>query len=466
MTAPDAIGSCLVALLIPHPRRSAVLAAEGESSSGSMVPWRLPSVRVSGTEPTLPTILDAIDEVDLHAGVVLRLITIPTPRDEMSEAPRREKRDLTLMLEFDALDVDAPSGWVWKDADADATTLLEPAAFRGAVESWVDEQITGPSPLRPPWSRPGWFARASDWMLARMSEQGRPATAEPHQHQVWGVSAVVRAPSAEGDVFLKCSAGAFHREALVTRALADAMPEVVPEVIAVEADEGWLLMRDLDALELGEQDQSRWHVGLTSLAGIQRSWTDRTDEMVALGLPIRSLTELAQDVEEIAADGATLSRLPIDVRERWLVATPTLIEFCRRLDRIGPSPTLVHGDFHPWNVASGPTATRVFDWTDAAISHPFVDVVTYVLRTDDIALRRSLLDGYLDAWAEEMPGEVLSEAAELALVVGALYQVQTYRRLLPTLLGHGADDEMLDGDVEWMKLTLGCLEQGIETPAW
>ena len=40
--------------------------------------------------------------------------------------------------------------------------------------------------------------------------------------------------------------------------------------------------------------------------------------------------------------------------------------------------------------------------------------------------------------------ESLREAAALGLVVGALYQVQTYRALLPTLIGTGADDGLAE----------------------
>ncbi|HET7072010.1 MAG TPA: phosphotransferase [Nocardioides sp.] len=69
-----------------------------------------------------------------------------------------------------------------------------------------------------------------------------------------------------------------------------------------------------------------------------------------------------------------------------------MVDSCRRLDAIGPGPTLVHGDFHPWNITFGPDATRVFDWTDAAVSHPFVDLATFVFRTRDLSVRRRLVD--------------------------------------------------------------------------
>jgi Ser/Thr protein kinase RdoA (MazF antagonist) len=157
--------------------------------------------------------------------------------------------------------------------------------------------------------------------------------------------------------------------------------------------------------------------------------------------------------------------MPGDVREQWLATIPTFVESCLRLDELGPGPTLVHGDLHPWNVAHGPATTRVFDWTDAAVSHPFVDLATYVFRSDDTAVRRRLVDAYVDAWSAVGPAKSLREAASLGLVVGALYQVQTYRALLPTLVGNGADAGLADADLSWVKRSLTRHEHGLESPA-
>ena len=117
-------------------------------------------------------------------------------------------------------------------------------------------------------------------MLEQMAADGRPALGAPRPHQLWGLSVVLRASSSDGDVFLKCSTDLFRHEAIATRALAERTPGHVPEVMAVEADEGWMLMRDLGAGELGEQDESLWHEGVVVHAGIQRSWWGRTDELV------------------------------------------------------------------------------------------------------------------------------------------------------------------------------------------
>ena len=60
--------------------------------------------------------------------------------------------------------------------------------------------------------------------------------------------------------------------------------------------------------------------------------------------------------------------------------------------------------------------------------------------------------------------ESLREAAALGLVVGALYQVQTYRALLPTLMADGADDGLAGADLDWINRSLTRHERGLESP--
>jgi Phosphotransferase enzyme family len=464
MTDPEPAGSCQVSLLVPQPARTAVLVVGvNPPPFESATQPTLPTLRAGGAEPPLPDILAAVDVVDTARTAALRLV-MTSPVDT-SDVEAAQDAEVTMLLEFEAAATEPPTGWTWQDLDADVIARLEPSTSRTAVASWARERAEGWSPLRPPWSIPGWFQRASTWMVDRMAEDGRPVVGAPRPHQLWGLSVVLRCASTDGDAFLKCSADIFRHEAAATQALAEAMPELLPEVIAVDADRGWLLMRDLGAAELGVQDQSRWHEGIVAHAGIQQSWLGRTDELVAHGLPVRSLTDLAAQVEAMSEDTVLLGRLPADVRERWLASAPSLAGSCRRLDGLGPGPTLVHGDLHPWNVAHGPTTTRVFDWTDAAVSHPFVDLATYVFRSRDESVRRRLVDAYVRAWTPVASEESLREAAALGLVVGALYQVQSYRAILPTLMADGADDGLAGGDLAWIARSLARHERGLESPS-
>jgi Ser/Thr protein kinase RdoA (MazF antagonist) len=220
-------------------------------------------------------------------------------------------------------------------------------------------------------------------------------------------------------------------------------------------------MRELDAPLLGDQPESMWELGLDALAGLQQEWLGRTDDLLATGAELRPLRQLADWVNGTPLDADFMGRLAPEARDAWLASMPAMVDACTSLDRIGPGVSLMHGDFHPWNVVAGQDGTRIFDWTDAAVAHPFLDLVTYIMRTDDLALRRYLLQRYLGLWSKYLSSDDLQAAGQLALVVGALYQAYTYSPLIPTVM---PDDlaQLRDGDVHWLQRALDRLDRGIQ----
>jgi Ser/Thr protein kinase RdoA (MazF antagonist) len=233
--------------------------------------------------------------------------------------------------------------------------------------------------------------------------------------------------------------------------------------VAIEPERGWLLMRDLGGKPLGDQPESTWELGIDALAGVQQLWLGRADELQQTRAEARPLTTLADWVNGTARDAELIERLTPESRDDWLESVPGMVDACTTLDRVGPGVSLVHGDFHPWNVVAGKDGTRIFDWTDAAVGHPFLDIVTYVMRTDDVALRRHLFDRYLNRWSDYLSSEDLEEAGRLALVVGALYQAHTYTQLIPTVMPDDLSD-LRDGDIRWMQRALYRSVHGIDGP--
>ena len=440
--------ACAVSLLVPHPTRPAVLF---QASSGPSAVRSLPLVSTR-IEPSIVDILEAATPLLGGEVVPLRMIALETTNHHEATS---------VLVETEPFAASAPPGYEWRDLDADSLGLLQPIAARVVVGGYVDERDNGWSAQRPQFSRPGWFRRASDWMVREMVAAGQIVHTAPRPHYLWDVSAVLRAGSDSGDVYLKCSSDVFRHEAAVTYALSSHLPQLVTEVLSIDAAEGWMLMKNLGALELGDQDQSLWGLGLEALAAIQQSWLAKPPDTATMNLPVRALVTLALETEALCDDDDLMASLEEDLRAEWRTTVPALVDACLRLDEIGPWPTIVHGDFHPWNVVYGPKGVRVFDWTDAALSHPFVDVATYVHRAETASIRRELLETYLAAWRGQLPPDLLSEAGDLALVVGALYQVQTYRTILPTL---SPGNQLAGADIDWMRRSIARLHHGLDAP--
>lgn len=272
---------------------------------------------------------------------------------------------------------------------------------------------------------------------------------------------MLRADSPGGAAYLKCSTDLFRHEAVLTRALAASMPDVLPDVIAVEPDEGWLLMRDMGGALLGDVPVEQWAAALRAYVPLQQQWLGKGDELVGHGAFVRPLSDLAPAVARWSEDDELLRRLGPELRERWLRLVPRLVDACWRLAEVGPSPTLVHGDLHAWNVVRADGGFRYFDWTDAALSHPFVDLAPFVPRIPSSAVRHAAYDAYLAGWADHLSPALLQEAGRMGLVVGCLYVTQTYLKGLPTLMP-GDAGPLAGADIDWLGKTLDALDHHLD----
>lgn len=437
---------CTIVALVPHPDRPEVLTG-GLDADGV----GLPTATLRG-DVTLEAALGAMGSMFAVSPIALRADTLAWSADD-------EPTLALLDLEAIGSQAPAPFHWTpWADLPLDD---VAPDGLREGVARWITRRARGPLPLDPPWSKAGWFDGAAAWMRERMTAQGTPPDGPTRIVHLWGISIVLRTPSPGGAMFLKCSAPIFRHEAAVTERVADATPEQVVRVAAVEPGQGWLLMHDLGGGTLGKGAPETWAPGLVAHAKIQRAWTDRTAELVAAGAPVRPLVDLADALPTIADDGPLAEELIGDDLADWRRSMPRFADVCLRLDALGPAPTLVHGDLHPWNVADTPDGPRLFDWTDAAVSHPFTDLAVYATRPDDPAMRRAIRDAYLARWEDRLPAAALAEAGDLAIVVGTLYQVDSYVRLLASL---GPDDRLgLEGAAgSWARAAIDALDQGIE----
>ena len=93
----------------------------------------------------------------------------------------------------------------------------------------------------------------------------------------------------------------------------------------------------------------------------------------------------------------------------------------------------------------------VFDWTDACIADPFVDVLMFVTRLpDEPRLRARFRDRYLEAWGDVVSRSEAAAYAELAEPLAAMHHAVTYRGIYDAF-----------GDYEWW-LFEGALPRWIE----
>ena len=355
------------------------------------------------------------------------------------EDERAHRRDVQLLT---VLRGPQPAGSRWVEADRDSAELVRLAT------------APGQRPAQP-WLRRDWLPAAASWLASVLDSAG-----PVRQHKVSDLSCVLRTTAATGEVYLKATVNAplFAPEAAVTVALNRLFPGQVPVPVGTDPGRGLLALADFGT-ELGWGAPVDVRAGaLRRWARLQRSSVRHVPELLAAGCRDRRLGWLAGAVGEwFTVD--TLERFTgTDVASRLAAAAPRISALCAELARAGLPDTLQHGDLHMSNVTRRPDGDYLFfDWTDAAVGQPFLDLIAVGLE-DDPAARALLREAYLSEW----PGGVgmLGPLWPLVEVLSAANQAISYLSLGLFLGTAGMPSPLFASfTVHWLDTILAALDR-------
>jgi len=276
------------------------------------------------------------------------------------------------------------------------------------------------SPTDSLWTQPEWLAEATAWIRERVDPIG-----ELDQFHVRSWSTVLRVPTADGDLFFKAVAPAHRFEAGLTARLAELQPGRVTEVLAVDAERGWFLMRDagtrLRELVETAADLDHWERLLPEYARLQIEVAPHAQELLDLGTPDHRLAVLPQQLRDLAET---------DYGRFALEALPRFEELCSTLAAAGIPETIQHDDLHDGQVFWREGRYLFFDWGDSCVSHPFHSL-TVTLRA--IAWKLDLppggreLERLRDAYLE--PSGAGPELADLGYRTGTVARAIAWHRM-------------------------------------
>ncbi|MFC9690227.1 phosphotransferase [Kribbella sp. NPDC056951] len=310
----------------------------------------------------------------------------------------------------------------------------------------------------PAWTQAGWYADALPWIDEHVTRTGPPV-----QVRVWGLSNVLRIPTTEGLVYFKAHAHSStlppaelpllfaHEPQLLT-----ALEGAVPRPLAVDEKRVWMLLPDLGTPLAGQADISVWIEAVRSHARLQRSYVGRADHLLDISCVDRRLAVLDAELDQLLGDNPATARLEPHERDELAARRPELRSAIAELAAIGVPETLLHGDLHPRNIAVRDGQVLAFDWTDAALSHPFLDLVTFVEKRSPLSMDDRVRDAYLEEWTEYAPMADLRRALELAHQLGALHQVMTSLHLMHNVTGPDRES-MTRGAFWWLRLVNGTV---------
>jgi hypothetical protein len=244
-----------------------------------------------------------------------------------------------------------------------------------------------------------------EWIRAYVEPTGAIETVH---ERPW--SRVLLVPTAAGDLFFKVNAPRFAHEARVIDALARLRPELVPELVAVDLERGWMLLADAGDRLRERPDAAVWPRLLTDYAELQIAAVADADALLAAGVP-----------------DARLARLPVLYEEAGGRDAALVEELCAALGETGLPATIQHDDLHDGNVFVHGGRYRIMDWGDSVVSHPFVSIAEAEPFAGDAGVR-----AYLEPWMRFAPLERLRDAIPVAKRLAGVTRAWTWAAILPT----------------------------------
>jgi hypothetical protein len=232
------------------------------------------------------------------------------------------------------------------------------------------------------WTDPRWLDEAHEWIRAQVEP-----TAPIEQPHVRPWSTVLRVRTRDGDVFFKANAPPFAHEAAILERLVPLTPDLLPELVGVDHDRRWLLLRDAGERVREQPGDGPWHDVLVDYADLQTAAAPLADDLVAAGVPDRRLAALPSLYATLGGDRRVVEAL------------------CAELERFALPETIDHDDLHDGQVFVRRGRARILDWGDACVAHPFLSLGIAAYFADAAAI-----DAYLSRFGD---------AAELRAVVPA-----------------------------------------------
>jgi Phosphotransferase enzyme family len=277
-------------------------------------------------------------------------------------------------------------------------------------------------PLRLPWARPAGPALELAWAQRSLAACGREQCGPPQQIRTWNLSSIWSIPTTAGPVWLKSVPPFFAHEGRIIEWLAE---PVVPPILA--AADGRALMADIAGVDHYDAPLATLERAVGAMVAIQQRVSERTDELLALGLPDWRWPALRALIDDVV----DRHRHELEQHERDALAElqAGFDDRGAAIDACGLPMTLVHGDFHPGNLRGDDARLTILDWGDCGVGHPLLDVAAMVERLDG-GQRDLLVAAWANDWLEWRPASDPIRAMALIGPIAALRAAIIYRGFL------------------------------------
>ncbi|WP_105188196.1 phosphotransferase [Pseudoalteromonas sp. T1lg48] len=291
------------------------------------------------------------------------------------------------------------------------------------------------------WDSPEWLERVQSWTNQNLAKLGLEPLGKLQKVSGWALGQIFKQNTNEGLCFFKAAAflPMFSNESQLCAKLSELMPEYVPQTICSSSEQQWMITRDFGGGLPEDADNSLWSKAFQRLARLQRHSTKHLDELLQSGCLLRRIADLPEQLSDALNDSEITQDLADDFRinkDGIVLKVKLAVE---KLESFDLPDTLVHGDLHIENIAQVNDKFIFFDWSDACISHPFIDG-TYIYRMPEGENKEEIVNAYLSQWSDLADYARLRDAWDKAELVCYAHQAISYASMKKAL----SSEQMVD----------------------
>jgi hypothetical protein len=282
-----------------------------------------------------------------------------------------------------------------------------------------------------------WQDEARQW-LREVLPAANGLDIEVVRDVAWG--AIWKLTTDAGQYWFKRPHPGLWREVRLRRVLQQQAPDLMLDVVADDAERGWMVTADQGQTLAGlarEQGPHHYEELAAAMGRIQRSVhaTDLTGMDLPVFAPQDAVARFHEMLEPFAAlpAGHPAHLAPAE-RQVALERLAVVVDRWNRLEVEVPGLSVDHNDLHAGNAFQGP---RISDWGDAVIGHPFCSLRALLVPARNVfgpelvaRVRRAYLAGFEDG-PGSVPGdaEALQEALDLAMMLAVPQRLAAWQTM-------------------------------------
>ncbi|MBU9711715.1 phosphotransferase [Evansella tamaricis] len=298
-----------------------------------------------------------------------------------------------------------------------------------------------------PWFKLGWRQEMETWLKNEFPND----SIRIEQVRSWERSALYKVNTERESYYFKAVPDIFSHEPSISSFLFENHPSYVPEIINIESQKKWYIMKELQGPLLGRTNNLEyWKQSILRLADIQKHSIIQRNKLEELNCPIRPVSSIIQNyfedsLNKLAIDNAIIN----ESYNKLMNSIPTLMKMSNLLKSTNLPLSLEHGDFFGGNIIVQDRKPTIYDWSDCSLSHPFLSVVSILDEVEHFFSKETsltLLEEYINKWSEFNTKEELIKEYELIKLAAPAFYLTVYQTyIFPSFKDNWDKQQIIDG---------------------